>query len=308
MIFQVIHQTNYKYDNFVSYCHNLATLKPREQEGQKLLDYKLKIDPEPTEYSEQFDFFGNHLTRFSIQQPHNELKVVAKSYIERNYQAITKRYQSAACQDMTMSKAIKQMEALNPECLDARQYVLESPLIRKISSEVRAYGSESFSANRSVFDAAFELTKRIYTDFQFVPGFSDVATPLHTVFKEKKGVCQDFAQIAIACIRSVGLPARYMSGYIETIPPDGQEKLIGADASHAWFSIYIPEFGWVDFDPTNNLIPENQHLVVAWGRDYYDVPPLKGVIYSNGNNEMSVSVDIREAEYPPKNTSSSPFK
>lgn len=297
MIFQVLHKTNYQYDNFVSYCHNMATLKPRNMEGQKLLDFKLEIGPQTSEISERLDFFGNHLTRFSIQEPHNQLKVVSKSIIERNYQDITARYQSDACRSVTMQQATVCMNSLTPECLDARQYILESPLIRKIAPAIREYGAESFQPNRSVFDAARELMQRIYTDFQFVPGFSDVATPLHEVFAERKGVCQDFAQIAIACIRSVGLPTRYMSGYIETIPPEGKEKLIGADASHAWFSVYIPGFGWVDFDPTNNLIPENQHLVVAWGRDYYDVPPLKGVIYSNGNNEMSVSVDIQEAQY-----------
>lgn len=296
MIYRVIHKTNYQYDNFVSYCHNLATLKPRESEGQKLLDFKLKINPEPTELIERTDFFGNTITRFSIQEPHNELKVISESYIERDFTPFVERMSSAASREVTQKQAIEDLSRVCPECLEAKQYVLESPLIRKIAPEIRAYGAVSFQCNRSVFDATKELMNRIFTDFKFVPGFSDVATPLHLVFTEKKGVCQDFAQIAIACIRSQGLAARYMSGYIETIPPKGQEKLIGADASHAWFSVYIPGFGWADFDPTNNLIPENQHLVVAWGRDYFDVPPLKGVIYSNGNNEMSVSVDIRKTE------------
>ena len=297
MIFQVTHKTSYRYDNFVSYCHNLATLRPRDLTGQKLLDFELQIEPTPSEINERTDFFGNNLTRFSIQEPHNELKVVAKSFIERDFQTIKQAYESDACRNVTMQQAMNCFQKVTPECLDAKQYILESPLIRKIAPEIRDYGAESFQLNRSVFDATKELMTRIYTDFQFVPGFSDVATPLHTVFAEKKGVCQDFAQIAIACMRAVGLPAKYMSGYIETLPPEGKEKLVGADASHAWFSTFIPGFGWVDFDPTNNLIPENQHLVVAWGRDYYDVPPLKGVIYSNGNNEMSVSVDIREAEF-----------
>ena len=134
--------------------------------------------------------------------------------------------------------------------------------------------------------------QRIYTDFDFVSGFTSISTPINEVMREKKGVCQDFAQIAIACIRSMGLPARYISGYIETVPPEGQEKLVGADASHAWFSIFIPSFGWVDFDPTNNQIPKNQHIVVGWGRDYYDVPPLKGVVYGSGKSELKVAVDI----------------
>ena len=135
--------------------------------------------------------------------------------------------------------------------------------------------------------------QRIFIDFDFVSGFTNVATPIHEVMKERKGVCQDFAQIAIACVRAVGIPARYVSGYIETLPPEGQEKLIGADASHAWFSVFVPQYGWVDFDPTNNVIPHEQHITVGWGRDYYDVPPLKGVIYSSGKNRMKVSVDLR---------------
>jgi len=136
--------------------------------------------------------------------------------------------------------------------------------------------------------------QRIYTDFEFVSGFTSISTPILEVMAEKKGVCQDFAQIAIACVRSVGLPARYVSGYIETLPPPGKEKLVGADASYAWFSVFIPGFGWVDFDPTNNQIPMNQHIVVGWGRDYYDVPPLKGVVYGSGKSKLKVSVDITE--------------
>ncbi len=298
MIYRVLHNTYYKYDNHVSYCHNLACLKPRSFDCQQLIDFRLEINPTPAEISEHTDFFGNTVTRFSIQEPHQELIVSAKSYISRSCNMPVLAYESETCQRTTMEASLFKMNGLEDDLLDAKQFVLESPLIRKIAPEIRAYGAESFHPKRSVFEAANELMTRIYTDFQFVPGVSDVATPLHTVFSEKKGVCQDFAQIAIACIRSQGLPARYMSGYIETIPPEGQEKLVGADASHAWFSIFIPGFGWVDFDPTNNLIPSDQHLVLAWGRDYFDVPPLKGVIYSSGNNEMTVSVDIRETDLP----------
>lgn len=300
MIFKVIHKTSYQYDSYVSYCHNLATLRPRDLPGQKLIDFQLEITPNPSEINERVDFFGNYITRFSIQEPHQELIVTSRSLIERNYQSITEKYNTDACRKPTMADALKYPHPLDYVALEANQYMLESPLIRKIAPEIRTYAAESFQANRSIFDAAKELMNRIFVDFQFVPGFSDVATPLHTVFNERKGVCQDFAQIAIACIRAVGLPARYMSGYIETLPPKGQEKLVGADASHAWFATFIPGFGWVDFDPTNNLIPENQHLVVAWGRDYFDIPPLKGVIYSNGHNVMTVSVDIREAEFGQK--------
>jgi transglutaminase-like putative cysteine protease len=295
MVFQVSHTTSYKYDSGVTFCHNIATLKPKDIIGQKLLDYSLEIYPTPTEISEKLDFFGNVVTRFSIQQHHNELKVTAKSKVLRDYTQQPNIYQSVEGQKITLEQALSEFKSIEPGILEVRQFILESILIAKITPEIKAYASASFKPNRPVFEAAYELMQRIYTDFEFDPEFTNVATPIHDVMKEKKGVCQDFAQIAIACLRSVGLPARYISGYIETLPPPGKEKLIGADASHAWFSMYIPKFGWVDFDPTNNQLPKDQHIIVSWGRDYYDVPPLKGVIYSTGKNKMKVSVDIRQS-------------
>ena len=261
--------------------------------GQQLLEYRLDISPTPTEISEKLDFFGNTVTRFSIQKYHNELKVTTTSKILRDYSQQPNINNSAEGKNMTLLQALFELKSYNSEILDVRQFILESILIAKITPEIKAYAEVSFKPNRPVFEAAFELMQRIYTDFEFDPEFTNVATPIHDVMKEKKGVCQDFAQIAIACVRSVGLPARYVSGYIETIPPPGKEKLIGADASHAWFSVYIPKFGWVDFDPTNNQMPKDQHIIVSYGRDYYDVPPLKGVIYSTGKNKMKVAVDIR---------------
>lgn len=295
MIFNVKHTTKYEYNAPVIYCHNIATLRPRESKGQQLLDYKIQITPQPAEISERIDFFGNYITRFSIQTEHIELKVTTKSKIVRNYAQFQDSFFSEACRGITLDQTLLALRSTDPDILDARQYILESIFIGRADDNIRDYAEVSFKRNRSVFDAAFELMQRIYTDFQFVSGFTSISTPVAEVMKEKKGVCQDFAQIAIACIRSVGLPARYVSGYIETVPPKGKEKLVGADASHAWFSIFIPGFGWVDFDPTNNLIPMDQHIVVGWGRDYYDVPPLKGVVYGSGKSKLKVAVDIQAA-------------
>jgi transglutaminase-like putative cysteine protease len=296
MIFDLWHKTTYKYENGASFCHNLSILKPRTFKGQKLLDYTLEITPTPTEISERIDFFGNTVTRFSIQQHHKELLVSAKSKVERDYNIQTETQNSVEIKKVTIEKALKSLKTVDQEIIDAKQFILPSPLITEISKEIKEYATISFTPEKSLFEATFELMQRIFKDFDFVPGFTTIATPLNEVMKEKKGVCQDFAQIAIACIRAVGLPARYVSGYIETVPSDGKEKLIGTDASHAWFSVFIPGFGWFDFDPTNNQIPKNQHIVIAYGRDYYDVPPLKGVIYSTGKNEMLVSVDLRPAK------------
>ena len=296
MIFNVTHITKYEYNAPVSYCHNIATLRPRESKGQELLDYTIQITPEPTEISERIDFFGNYITRFSIQTEHKILKVTTRSKIKRDYAKFQESFKSPACKNITMNNALLALHGMDPEVLEAKQYILESIFIRRTDKDIREYAELSFKGNRSVFDAAYELMQRIYTDFDFDSEFSTISTPIEEVMKEKKGVCQDFAQIAIACIRSVGLPARYISGYIETLPPPGKVKLVGADASHAWFAIFIPGFGWVDFDPTNNMIPKDQHIVVGWGRDYYDVPPLKGVVYGSGQSKLKVSVDIAAVE------------
>ena len=295
MMYQVSHTTSYNYESGVTFCHNIATLKPKNILGQTLVDYNLEISPKPNEISEKPDFFGNIITRFSIQKHHTKLKVTAYSKIIRDFTLAPNIYENFEAQNLTLTQSLLALKQINPELLDIKQFILESILIAKITPEIKAYAEVSFKPNRSVFEAAYELMQRIYTDFEFNTKVTNVATPIHDVIKEKKGVCQDFAQIAIACVRSVGLPARYVSGYIETLPPPGKEKLIGTDASHAWFSVYIPNFGWVDFDPTNNQIPKNQHIVVSYGRDYYDVPPLKGVIYSTGRNKMKVAVDIRPA-------------
>lgn len=292
MIFNVQHITKYEYNAPVSYGHNIAMLKPRESKGQELLDYKIQITPQPSEISERIDFFGNNITRFSVQTEHKILTVKTKSKIVRDYGKIHESFSTTKCKEVTMNDALLALKSNSLDVLEAKQYILESIFIRKTDSKIRDYAELSFKGNRSVFEAAYELMLRIYTDFKFVSGITSISTPIEEVMKEKKGVCQDFAQIAIACIRSVGLPAKYISGYIETIPPKGKEKMVGADASHAWFAIFIPGFGWVDFDPTNNQIPLDQHIVVGWGRDYYDVPPLKGVVYGSGKSELKVSVDI----------------
>ncbi|MFD0836425.1 transglutaminase N-terminal domain-containing protein [Mariniflexile aquimaris] len=295
MTFQLSHITTYNYESGVTFCHNIATIKPKNMLGQTLVEYKLEISPTPSEITERTDFFGNTITRFSIQKHHTELKVSALSKVIRDYDSQPNIETSVSGKTITLDAALHALKLNTPETIDIRQYVLESTFITKISEDIKAYAEVSFKPNRPVFEAAYELMQRIYTDFEFDSEFSTIATPIHEVMKEKKGVCQDFAQIAIACVRAVGLPARYVSGYIETLPPPGKEKLVGTDASHAWFSVYIPTFGWIDFDPTNNQIPKNQHITVAWGRDYYDVPPLKGVIYSTGKNKMKVAVDIRPA-------------
>lgn len=293
MIFSVIHKTTYTYTNNVTYCHNLANLKPKSFNGQEILEYELNIEPKPTVIHNNIDFFGNEVTHFSIEKQHKKLVVTTKSTVKRTYESQQNAVISDACKKITVAEALSKLKNVTPEIIDAKQFILDSSFIKNISDEIKKYATVSFQKERSVFEATNELMQRIFKEFKFDVSFSTVATPIDEVLKAKKGVCQDFAQVAIACLRSVGLPARYVSGYIETFPPPGKEKLFGTDASHAWFSVFIPDFGWIDFDPTNNQIPKNQHIIVAYGRDYYDVPPLKGIIYGSGKSTLEVAVDIR---------------
>lgn len=293
MVFSLIHTTSYKYDSIITYCHNLVIVKPKTFLGQVLLDYRLEISPKPTILSEKEDFFGNTVVHFSIEKQHKELLVTAISKVERSFELQRNILNSHIHKSITLSEAKEKLNIHSPEIIEVKQFLLDSTFIKNISPDVKAYAEVSFKKDRSIFEATNELMKRIFTDFKFDPDFSTVSTPIDDVMKARKGVCQDFAQIGIACLRAMGIPARYVSGYIETLPPPGKEKLVGTDASHAWFSVYIPDFGWVDFDPTNDQIPKNQHITTSYGRDYYDVPPLKGVIYGSGKNTMDVSVDIR---------------
>jgi transglutaminase-like putative cysteine protease len=186
----------------------------------------------------------------------------------------------------------EKLGADNELYLDALQYIPQTPMTISTPG-MKEYALVSFTPGKSMFAATHDLMRRIYQDFEFKPGFTTISTPLSEVMQMRRGVCQDFAHLAIACIRSLGLPARYVSGYLETLPPPGMKKLSGVDASHAWFAVFVPGMGWVDFDPTNNHIPGDQHLVIGWGRDYADIAPLTGVLFSSGQHRLSVSVDVR---------------
>ena len=180
----------------------------------------------------------------------------------------------------------------DPQVLEARQFRLESNFI-EFGSGIMEYAAPSFAAGRPLLEAVHDLMQRIHRDFTYDPHFSNIATPLHQVLEHRRGVCQDFAHLAIACLRAQGLAARYVSGYLETLPPPGETKQIGADASHAWFGVYVPYQGWVDFDPTNDQIPADRHITLAWGRDYADVAPLKGVVFGGGQgHHLEVAVDV----------------
>ena len=292
MNYRIIHKTEYKYQEEVTLCHNIARLIPRTTVKQVCRRSDLQIDPQPEIINEYEDFFGNKVVYFGIQKTHAKLTVTVTSEIYKNDQVSMQLpfYGNTSWEDVPQILMQQQIEYI-----DARQYIYETPMTAS-SDEIRKYASVSYTPRRPLFDATKDLMQRIYSDFKFESGQTSIATPLSEVMQKKKGVCQDFAHIAIACVRSMGLPARYMSGYIETLPPPGKPKLPGADASHAWVALYIPDAGWVEFDVTNNLLVNDKHVRVAVGRDFADIVPLKGIVYSGGGQKMVVSVDVKELE------------
>jgi len=289
MIYRITHTTHYDYADGVGQSYHEARLLPRTCPGQAVLNSRLEVTPMESDARLREDFFGNRVSYFTIPTPHQALTVTAVSEVQRTREpGLLDFGQSAGWESV---RAALQTE-LRPEAtLAARQYALDSPLIQA-SPALAAYADASFAPGRPLIDAVHDLMQRIHRDFTFDPEFTTLATPLATVLEHKRGVCQDFAQLAIGCIRSHGLAARYVSGYIETLPPPGRPKLVGADASHAWFSVFVPGTGWMDFDPTNNQVPQDQHITVAWGRDYSDVAPLKGVIFGGQQHELRVSVEM----------------
>jgi len=288
MNYEVVHTTEYFYEGPISLCHNIARLMPRSTATQFCKKTNVHISPQPDAVKEYTDFFGNKVLYFAIQQEHKKLTVTVSSLISKDNAVVKNSHYNT----ISWEEARKLFSEQRPEYFDARQYIPETEMT-EISSEVREYALSSFSPGKSLFDATYDLMQRIHRDFEFKPGFTTIATPLITVMKLRKGVCQDFAHLAIACLRSMGLASRYVSGYIETLPAPGKEKLVGVDASHAWFAVFIPHTGWVDFDPTNNQVPSDQHITIGWGRDYADITPLKGIILSSGQHKLRVSVDVK---------------
>lgn len=293
MKYRVTHTTTFVYEARVGLCYNLARLRPRVLPRQQVSSAVLRIDPLPHDHCGDLDYFGNRVDYFSIQQPHDQLVVTAVSEVQVSppesglFDRIDPTPWEAARDQLRGDRS--------PAGINAVEFTLDSPMVAS-DALLADFARPSFPAGRPLEEAVHDLMRRIYADFKYDPGFSSLATPLKDVLEHRSGVCQDFAHLAIGCLRSQGLAARYVSGYIETEPPPGREKLIGADASHAWFAVFHPTFGWLDFDPTNNQRPGERHITVAWGRDYTDVTPLKGVAYGSGEHELKVAVDVKRLE------------
>jgi transglutaminase-like putative cysteine protease len=287
MMYRVTHRTIYEYAAPVTVSHHAARLQPREDHGQACLDFSLVIRPEPTLRASRRDYFGNTVYAFSIEEIHSHLEIIATSVV---------RVGAANAPAPGLSppwEGVAQLfrETAPTEFLEAYQFIFDSPQIR-CSPELAEFASTSFPKDQPFLAGVQDLNHRIHATFQYDNEATTVSTPIEDVFRSRRGVCQDFAHVAIASLRSLGLPARYVSGYLRTRPPEGKERLVGTDASHAWFSVFSPGFGWVDFDPTNDLMSEDEHIAIAYGRDFGDVSPVSGMIVGGGEHKVIVGVEV----------------
>ncbi len=288
MKLQVVHRTLYQYAHPVTLAHNQARLTPRSCATQRCLQSRIVVEPYPMLLHSWTDYFGNEATYFMFESPHAELSITLEAAVE----LLPRDLKHQIADEGTWEEAARVFQQpTSPAAFEASLYTFDSPYVKR-GADVRAYAATSFPPNRSFFAGVRELTHRIHKDFRYDPQATTLNTTTGELLQLRRGVCQDFAHLQIACLRSLGLAARYVSGYLVTHSPPGKPKLVGADASHAWLSVFFPQCGWVDFDPTNNCLPSSDHITLAWGRDYFDVAPIKGLYFGDGASTLTVLVDV----------------
>lgn len=280
--YEIVHTTRYAYDEPVSLAQHVARLTPRDSERQSCLRHDLEVVPAPDTIATHVDYFGNTTTYFAVGDSHDGLTVHARSRV-----AVS----ASPAFEPSASRPWEQAVDQSIWPFDVMEFAFDGPS-SPATDDIVSYASLSFPAGRPVVEAVVDLTGRIHRDLTYDPEATTVETSVSEVFRSKRGVCQDFARLEIACLRAIGLPVRYVSGYLETVPPAGTERLVGADASHAWLAVFCPGIGWLDVDPTNNALPSQRHITVAWGRDYGDVSPVRGVFVGGGSHTLHVSVDV----------------
>src|ERR1700733_4751515 len=287
MIYRGRHRTTYDYKDPVSVSHHFVRLTPRNLPGQVCYKTQISVLPAPHITAAHKDYFGNTQMFFTLEEPHDGLIVEASSELEVRSIERPDFSGSPPWETVVGSLASDHSE----EGLDAYQFVFGSQRVTT-SRELADYARDAFPAGRPLLAAILDLMRKIHRDFRFDTKATEVTTPVQAFFQKRRGVCQDFAHLQIACVRSLGLPARYVSGYLRTLPPPGQPRLVGADASHAWCWAWSPGAGGVDFDPTKNCVPTDGHITVAWGRDYSDVSPIHGVLLGGAKHTLDVGVDV----------------
>jgi len=286
--FRVVHETSYTYQSLVALSQQYLHLTPRSFAYQQVESHRIWADPADEDSVDGLDYFGNRTKHIAITAPHKLLLVHAESTV-----TLAPRLALSQGQDTHSWESLRDTvnQGKDAALLEANRYLYPSPHV-KFSTELENYARISYTAGRPQFDAALDLTQRICDDFEFDDTATEISTPLEDVLTGRRGVCQDFAQLMIGCLRSLGLPARYVSGYILTHPPPGQRRMIGADASHAWVSVFISQLGWVDFDPTNRCLVQSEHITLGWGRDFSDVTPMRGIVLGGGKQELEVHVTV----------------
>jgi transglutaminase-like putative cysteine protease len=287
VIYDIRHVTTYAYENPVSFARCSLRLEPRSGDGQQLVSHTVDIRPQPAERTARRDFFGTHTESVLIETPHRTLRVDSKSRVSVFRQAPARSASSPAWE--SVREAAFAAHSLGPD--SPIGYVFPSSLV-PVLAPVTQYAAASFPQAGGVLAGAVDLMHRIRTEFKYDPKATVISTPLTEVFEKRHGVCQDFAHVMIAGLRGLGLPAAYVSGYLRTIPPPGKPRLQGADATHAWVSLWCGDMGWIGFDPTNDILVENDHIVLAVGRDFSDVSPVDGIIVGSRKQKLSVAVDV----------------
>ncbi len=286
-LYHLTHTTTYQYGSPVVLSHHLLRVSPRRLGRQIRIEHSIETEPVAATTSQCSDYFGNDATFATVEGSHRSLRVTSRSRVAVGPSFIPEPYETPEWE-----KAVAMHRGDGSSgALEAIEFTLASPMA-PLDRAFADYAAASFTPRRSLLAAALDLTARIHADLQFDPSATTTSTPVREVMAKRRGVCQDFAHVQIACLRSLGLPTRYVSGYLETIPPPGQPRLLGADASHAWVSLFCPGIGWIDLDPTNNCLPSIRHITVAWGRDYSDVSPIRGVLLGGGKHTLSVAVDV----------------
>jgi transglutaminase-like putative cysteine protease len=290
--YRVRHETVYSYGGDVAHSHQLLHLTPRNALRQSCHAHSITLLPQPSIRRDDIDAFGNHVTRLEYDLPHDRLEVLAEAGVEVRAAPATEPEESAEWEAVGGSLAFSG-RPMQEELLEACRYRMESSYIR-IKQTFTDYAADCFPPKRPILAAADALMHKIHREFKYAPGSTTIRTSAIEAFEARLGVCQDFAHIMIGCLRSRGLAARYVSGYLRTLPPPGADAAyVGADASHAWVSVFCPPFGWIDLDPTNDVRVSSDHIIIAWGRDFGDVSPLRGVIVGGGRHRLSVRVSVQ---------------
>jgi len=293
--YRVRHETLYQYSGVVAHSQQLLHLAPRVSERQVILEHALILDPVPALRRDAADAFGNPVSRLEFDRPYRSLRAVADMKVRVSEGGVAAAAADTETWESVRGSFTYRARPLSPTVLQAMPFRMQSPHI-PIKHRFTRLAEPCFGVGTPVLVGAEALMKKLHGELTYAPGETSIATPLFTVLEKKRGVCQDYAHLMIACLRAIGLPARYVSGYLRTAVKDGVSALVGADASHAWVSVYCPPLGWVDLDPTNNVRVGTDHITVAWGRDFGDVSPLRGVILGGGSHELGVRVVVRREE------------